>query len=209
VDGQLTKEFTSTAADRSWLSRTHQGYAVDLEVYGVRMRGQLESISQDSLTARIPLTDQSQDVRRQSVTGTAVLSLDDGAARVAVLVQSLGDQVRLHLIAPAELIQRRRYTRAPLHLPVKLRWRDQDDGPWQHAESRTQDVSLGGVRVADAPTVWPRKGRPVRITLGLPHGAVEEKATVVGLTPGYELRLSFDGLSPLAHHWLENLIEGE
>lgn len=209
MDSQLTEVFTSTATDLSWVGQAHSGFAVELEVYGARAQGVVESTSRDSMTVRIPVDQQSEDMRRFSTAGTAVISLDHGAARVPVLVQSLGEQVRLQFIGRAEIVQRRRYVRIQVQFPVKVRWREGEDRPWLCVDSRTQDLSLGGVRVADTKVVWPSKGQRVRLTLELPSGPIEEKATVVGLTPSYDLRLSFDGLSPLGQHWLQHLFEPE
>lgn len=209
MNSQPGESVTSTVTERDWVRRAHPGYLVELAVYGDRMKGRLHTISATAATVRIPAVEQSAEVRQFSVTGHAVFSLDNAAARVPVSAQSAGDEVRLQFVGPAEILQRRRYVRVPLQLPVRLRWRNRPGEPWQRVASWTEDVSLGGVRVASATAVWPSKGQRVTLTLELSQGEIEETATVVGFTPAYGLRLSFVGLSPLSQHWLRRLLEAD
>jgi c-di-GMP-binding flagellar brake protein YcgR len=209
VTSPSSQVFTSIAADLSWMRGMHPGHSVELVVYGKRMLGKLLKVAPDNITIRIPIEDQSGDVRRFSVTGTAVISLDDAAAQVPVSGQSTGEYVRLQFIGPAEIIQRRRHVRVQLALPVKLCWQTEPNGPWCFVESKSEDLSLGGLRVAPAKTVWPSAGEQVTVSIELPQGVIEEKALVIGKTPAYGLRLSFVGLRAQARIWMDALLEDE
>jgi c-di-GMP-binding flagellar brake protein YcgR len=209
VNSPSSQIFTSIASDLSWMRGMHPGHFVELVVYGKRMVGRILKIAPDNFTIRIPIEQQSGDVRRFSVTGTAVISLEDSAARVPVSAQSTGEYVRLQFIGPAEIIQRRRHVRVLVALPVKLCWQTEPNGPWSFVESTSEDLSMGGLRVAPAKTVWPSAGEQVTVAIELPQGAIEEKATVIGKTPAYGLRLSFVGLRAQARIWLESLLESE
>lgn len=182
------------------------GRVVELTVYGHRMAGRLLRIAEDNITVRIPIEEQSGDLRRFSVTGTAMISIEGAAARVPVSGWSTGEFVRLQFIGPAEIIQRRRHVRVPLSVPVYLTWQGEQEGAWSWAESRTVDISVGGVRVASARTAWPSVGEEVEVMVQLPSGKITIRATVVGKTPDYGLRLSFLGVSPQARQAIEALV---
>ncbi len=184
------------ADDDSWLRKIRQGHQVELIVYGRRMQGRVHRIRLDSITVRIPVEEQSGDVRRFSVTGTAVLSLEGAAASVPVSGQSNGEFIRLQFIGPPEIIQRRMHVRVPLDVPVALCWQTEAAGPWNWAESRTKDISVGGMRVAAARVVWPSIGDPVQVSIEFREGTVQERAEVVGKTADYDLRLIFVEIKP-------------
>jgi hypothetical protein len=179
-----------------WMRELRPGHAVELWVYGRRMAGRLVQIGPDNVTLRVPVADQSVDVQRYSVCGTAMISLDSGAANVPVSVRSVGDLLRLQFIGPAELVQRRRSVRRALDVPVTLCWLDGQVGVWERAVSRTKDISAGGLRVACGKAAWPRSGTAVLVALELSAGAVQAHAEVIGKTPGYDLRLSFTEIGP-------------
>jgi len=201
---------TSAAPDLDWMAGLHTGNMVELLVYGQRMTGRVLRINPDNFTVKIPVEEQSGDVRRFSVTGTAVVSLEGAAANVPVTVQSTGEYVRMQVIGPADIIQRRRHVRIRVSMPIKLAWRSDTMGNWSYAESRTQDISTGGVRVAPARTVWPSAGEEVVASMDLDDGTVvQEKALVIGKTPEYGLRVEFVRLSPRTRQWIVDLMEGE
>jgi c-di-GMP-binding flagellar brake protein YcgR len=201
-----TTPSTSTATDLDWMDGLHTGHMVELMVYGQRMSGRVLRINPDNFTVRIPVEHQSGDVRRFSVTGTAIVSLVDAAANVPVTVQSTGEFVRMQVIGPAEIIQRRRHVRIRVAQPIKIGWRVA--GEWNYAESNTQDISMGGIRVAPARTVWPSAGEEVVVSIDLPDGTVvQEKAKVIGKTPEYGLRVEFTRLSSRTGQWISEVIE--
>jgi c-di-GMP-binding flagellar brake protein YcgR len=167
------------------------------------MTGRLLRINDDNITVRIPIEEQSGDLRRFSVTGTAVISIDGAAAQVPVTGQSTGEFVRLQFVGPAQIIQRRLHVRVTLSVPVRLAWQSEPGGPWSGAESTTKDISLGGVKVASARAVWPSIGEQVQVAVDLPNGTVTEKAVVIGKTPDYDLRLEFVSLSPTTRSAIE------
>jgi c-di-GMP-binding flagellar brake protein YcgR len=203
-----TSTQTQDTQDLDWMTGLHVGHQVELMVYGQRMTGRILRINPDNFTVRIPIEEQTGDVRRFSVTGTAVVSLENAAANVPVTVQSTGEYVRVQVVGPAEIIQRRRHTRVRIAIPIKLAWRSDDGAAWSYAESQTQDVSLGGIRVAPARTVWPSAGEEVVASFDLPDGVVQEKARVIGKTPEYGLRLEFLRLGARSRQWIVELIEG-
>jgi c-di-GMP-binding flagellar brake protein YcgR len=198
---------THVVTDGSWMRGLHPGHQVDLEVYGQRMTGKVLKTAQDNITVRMPIDEQSGDVRRFSVTGTAVISIEAAAARVPVSVQSTGEYVRLQVIGPAEIIQRRLHRRATISVPARLAWRSAGDGRVRWAESHTVDISVGGVRIASARTVWPGLSERVDVAIQLPSGDVTEQATVIGKTPAYDLRLEFAGVAARTREAIEELVE--
>jgi c-di-GMP-binding flagellar brake protein YcgR len=201
----VTTPSTSTGEGLDWMQGLRTGNLVELLVYGQRMTGRVLRINPDNFTMKIPVEQQSGDVRRFSVTGTAVVSLEGAAANVPVSVQSTGEFVRMQVIGPAEIIQRRRFVRVRVALPIKLAWKS--DGTWCYAESRTQDISTGGIRVAPARAVWPSAGEEVAASLEFPDGTVaQERAKVIGKTPEYGLRVEFTQLSAPTRQWITNLI---
>jgi len=198
----------SAETDLDWMSGLHTGNLVELLVYGQRMTGRVLRINPDNFTVKIPVEDQSGDVRRFSVTGTAVVSLEGAAANVPVTVQSTGEFVRMQVIGPAEIIQRRRHIRLRIAIPIKLAWKS--EGTWSYAESRTQDISTGGIRVAPARAVWPSAGEEVMASIEVPNGTVlQERAIVIGKTPEYGLRVEFLRLSNITRQWITDLIESD
>jgi len=205
---RVTTPTTPVEPELDWMSGLHTGHQVELLVYGHRMSGKVLRINPDNFTVKIPVEEQSGDVRRFSVTGTAIVSLDGAAANVPVTVHSTGEFVRMQVIGPAEIIQRRRHVRVRLQVPIKLAWKS--DGAWSHADSRTQDISTGGIRVAPARAVWPSAGDEVTASIELPGGhVVEERAKVIGKTPEYGLRVEFVRLSAATRQWITDLIEDE
>jgi len=201
-----TPSSTSAEADLDWMSGLHTGHLVEVLVYGQRMTGRVLRINPDNFTVKIPVEEQSGDVRRFSVTGTAIVSLDGAAANVPVTVRSTGEFVTMQVIGPADIIQRRRHVRIRLSVPIKLAWRS--DGVWNYAESRTQDISTGGIRVAPARAVWPSADEEVTASIELPNGTVlQEKAKVIGKTPEYGLRVEFLRLGAATRAWIMELIE--
>lgn len=189
--------FTRVATDDRWTRGIHPGHLVELVVYGETMVGKVQRASADNITVRIPIDQQTGDVRRFSVTGTAVISIEGAAARVPVSAQSTGEFVRLQFIGPAEIIQRRLHLRVPVSVPVSLAWQVTPGGAWSWAKSNTVDISAGGVRIAPARVVWPSVDVPVQVSIELPQSTVSEAATVIGKTPDYSLRLAFVAVSPL------------
>jgi hypothetical protein len=181
-----------------WMRGLRPGHAVDLSVYGKRMVGRLAQISADNVTVRIPVADQSADVQRYAVHGTAEISLPDGAANVPVSVRALGDLVRLQFIGPAELVQRRQFTRLAIDLPVTVCWLAGQVGVWDRAVSRTKDISIGGLRVACAAAAWPSTGSSVLVSFDLAATSIQAQAEVIGKTLEYDLGLSFTQISPEA-----------
>jgi hypothetical protein len=198
--------FTHVVTDGSWMRGLHLGHQVDLEVYGQCMTGKVLKTAPDNITVRMPIDEQSGDVRRFSVTGTAVISIEGAAARVPVSVQSTGEYVRLQVIGPAEIIQRRLHGRATISVPVRLAWCSTSGGRVRWAQSRTVDISVGGVRIASARTVWPGLSERVDVAIQLPSGEVTEQATVIGKTPTYDLRLEFVGVTAATRQAIEDLV---
>ncbi|HEX2805934.1 MAG TPA: PilZ domain-containing protein [Kineosporiaceae bacterium] len=194
MDTQLEQVRASTTTD--WMRGLRPGHAVELSVYGKRMAGRLAQISPDNVTVRIPVADQSADVQRYSVHGTAVISLENGAANVPVAVRALGDLVRLQFIGPPELVQRRQFTRLTIDLPVTVCWLAGQVGVWDRAVSRTKDISTGGLRVACATSAWPSTGTSVLVSFELPAASIQAQAVVIGKTLEYDLRLSFTEIAP-------------
>ena len=199
--------FTRVVTDGSWMGGLRPGHQVDLEVYGHTMTGTVLKMALDNITIRIPIDEQSGDVRRFSVTGTAVISVEGAAARVPVSAQSTGEYVRMQVFGPAEIIQRRMHKRIALSAPVRLAWRSSEASPMNWAESHSMDLSAGGMRVASAKAVWPSIGERVAISLLLPNGEITEEATVIGKTPTYDLRLEFAGITAKTRTLIEELVE--
>lgn len=198
---------THVVMDGSWMRGLHSGHQVDLEVYGQRMTGKVLKTAPDNITVRMPIEEQSGDVRRFSVTGTAVISIEGAAARVPVSVQSTGEYVRLQVIGPAEIVQRRLHRRVTISVPVRLAWHSAAEGRVRWAESRTVDISVGGLRIAAARAVWPGLSERVDVAIQLPSGEVTEQATVIGKTPAYDLRLEFADVTAKTRGAIEELVE--
>lgn len=201
-----TQSAIRAVTDDSWIRGLHLGHLVEFEVYGQKMSGLVLRIASDNITIRIPIDQQSLDVRRFSVTGTATISLDGAAARVPVSSRSTGEFVRLQFIGPPEIIQRRRHLRVPISVPVQLTWQAQPDAPFSWATSRTVDISVGGLRISSARTVWPSIGAPVQVAVDLPRERIIEQATVLGKMPDYDLRLAFTSVSPPTRAAIEALV---
>jgi hypothetical protein len=198
---------SQVGGDLDWTGGLRTGNQVDLVVYGQRMTGKLLKINPDNFTVRIPIEAQTMDVRRFSVTGTAIISLDAAAANVPVSVQSTGEFVKIQIIGPATIVQRRRFQRVRIAVPVKLAWRS--GGTWHYAESSTEDVSTGGLRIAPARAVWPSAGEEITASIELANGTVlQEKAKVIGKTPAYGLRIEFLRVTRGTRAWITELIEG-
>lgn len=191
-----------------WVSLVRQGYEVELVVYGDRMLGTVQEFSPDGLTVRIPVVRQTPDVRRFKANGTASVSLANGAATMPVAVMPNGELVRLQIIGPVDIVQRRRFVRVDIELPITVGWLDGAVGAWQVAASHTLDLSVGGTRVAFARSVWPSTGTAVGTSLELPAGTFEIPARVVGKTPKYDLRLEFADVPAAAAAALRTLVEG-
>ena len=134
-------------------------------------------------------------MQRYAVHGTAELSLDNGAANVPVSVRALGDLVRLQFIGPAQLVQRRQFTRLAIDVPITVCWLAGEVGVWDRAVSRTKDISTGGLRVACTSAAWPSTGRAVLVSFELPSASIQAEAEVIGKTLDYDLRLSFTSIS--------------
>lgn len=181
-----------------WMRGLRPGHSVELLVYGKRMAGRLAQVSTDNVTVRVAVQDQSVDVQRYTVHGTAVISLDNGAANVPVSVRALGDLVRLQFIGPAEIVQRRQFTRLAVELPVTVCWLAGQVGVWDRAQSRTKDISTGGLRVACTTAAWPSTGSSVLVSFELPTASIQAQAEVIGKTLDYDLRLSFTQITPEA-----------
>lgn len=178
------------------LASLDAGNEVGLVVAGATMTGRIQHIGPDTISIRIPVADQPDGLRQRRMHGVAVISVRDGAANVPVSIWLKGhDLLVLQLIGPPEFIQRRRFRRAEVEVPATILWQDPHTGTWSFARSRTLDISLGGVKVASAATVWPSRGALVRVKLDLPGGEVDEQAQVIGKTAGYDLRLEFQELS--------------
>jgi hypothetical protein len=178
---------------------------VELEVYGDRMTGQLVDQTADTVRISIPAGRQVAGLRLSTAHGTAVISLPDGAARMPVACWAIANIVRLQIIGPVEFIQRRGHPRLPVRLPIRLAWLPIGQRTWNHARSETVDLSIGGLRIAPATTVWPARGISVQAILDLPDGECQLTATVSGITPDYGLRLEFDRLTPAAEARIEQL----
>lgn len=209
----LLDQHAATLVTTDWMRGVRPGHAVELSVYGRRMAGRLVQVGADNVTLRVPVADQTVDVQRYSVCGTAMISLDSGAANVPVSVRSTGELLRLQFIGPAELVQRRQFVRAAFDVPITVCWLDGQSGQpgrggqpgragqagvgvWERAVSRTKDISTGGLRVACGKAAWPRTGTTVLVAFDLPSGPVQAHAEVIGKTPDYDLRLSFTEISP-------------
>jgi|tagenome__1003787_1003787.scaffolds.fasta_scaffold20958502_2 c-di-GMP-binding flagellar brake protein YcgR len=177
-----------------WTGELRAGHLVDLEVYGDRMTGRLVDGATDTIRIRIPAGQQASGLRLSTAHGTAEISLAGGAARVPVSCWATGDLIRLLIIGAVEFIQRRVHPRLAVQLPVTLGWLRQGKRTWDHARSDTVDISLGGIRIAPATTVWPGSGVHVQVMLALPDGDCQLQAVVVGTTPDYGLRLEFSEL---------------
>jgi hypothetical protein len=193
-----SEQLATASTTTDWMRGLGPGLAVELSVYGKRMSGRLTQISADNVTVRIPVADQSVDVQRYAVHGTAEISLENGAANVPVSVRALGDLVRLQFVGPAELVQRRQFTRIAIDLPVTVCWLAGKVGVWDRAVSRTKDVSTGGLRVACSTSAWPSTGGSVLVSLELPAASIQAQAVVIGKTLEYDLRLSFTQITPEA-----------
>ena len=180
-----------------WTGDAPTGHAVELEMYGDRMIGRLQTADGDVLQIRIPVADQVTALRQSTAHGTAWISLAAGAVRIPVSCWASGDRVRLQVIGPAQFIQRRVHTRLAIQLPVRLGWLRPGARAWAHASSHSVDLSLGGLQVAPATTVWPSAGLSVQVLLELPDGPCQMVADVVGTTPDYGLRLMFTDLAPM------------
>lgn len=202
-----SQTFTTIVTDDSWMRGLHPGHLVQLVADGQIMIGKTLAAGPDHITITVPLDEQPDGLRCCNVTGTAVVSLDGAAARVPVSAQSVGESVRLQLIGPAEIIQRRRYVRVPLSVPVHLAWQGDQGGSWSGVESRTVDISVGGLRIASARAVWPDDGQTVQVSLALPDGTVVERATVIGKDCTDDLRLAFTGIGPAARMVIESLVQ--
>jgi hypothetical protein len=188
-----------------WLPDAPIGQAVELEVYGDRMSGRLQGAEGEAFEITIPLADQVAALRLSTAHGTVWISLTAGAVRVPVSCWASGDVVRLQVIGPAQFVQRRAHLRFAVQLPAHLGWLRPGDRAWAQARSHTVDLSLGGLQLAPATTVWPGFGISVQVLLELPDGPCQLAADVLGTTPDYGLRVVFTDLAPAAAGRLEQL----
>ena len=185
----------ASGAPAWWGERVAPGHAVELLIYGERMTGRLRDIVGDTLSITVPVTEQVGGLLLSTAHGTAVISLEDGAARVPVSCWVSGTLIRLQVIGPIEFIQRRVHPRVTIRLPITLGWLRPGGRAWDHVSSFTVDLSAGGLSVAPVTTVWPSIGSPVQLRLDLPDGPWQTTAEAVGKTPDYGLRLRFTDLS--------------
>lgn len=185
-----------TVTPLHWSTDLRPGASVELVVYGDRMEGRLESFSGDTLRVRIPIPQQVSGLQLSTAHGTATVAIEGGAANLPVSCWPVADVVRLQVIGPVEYIQRRRFTRYQREVPVTLAWAQSTIGAWQRVVTSTVDLSMGGLRVNPASTVWPDAGAKVLISVDLPDGPFHAEAQVVGKTPDYGLRLEFAELHP-------------
>ena len=188
-----------------WTGGLQAGHVVELEVYGDRMTGRLVDATDETLRISTPSGQQISGLRLSTAHGTAVVSLPGGAARMPVACWAKANIVRLQLIGPVEFIQRRAHPRVAVQLPVSLAWLCPGERTWNHARSDTVDLSLGGLRVAPATTVWPAAGASVQVLLGLADGDCQLTAIVGGTTSDYGLRLEFRNLAPAITTRIERL----
>ena len=188
-----------------WNGELPVGHTVELDVYGDRVTGRLQDAEGDTIRIAIPATERVPGLLLSTCHGTALISLPDGAARVPVSCWAVADVIRLQVIGPAQFVQRRLHTRLAIELPVTLGWLRTGDRAWDHARSHTVDVSLGGLRIAPATTVWPDSGKSVQVALELPDGPCRLEAQVVGITPDYGLRIVFTDLAAQAAQRIERL----
>ena len=184
-------------SDADWWARElSPGQAVDLIVYGEQMSGRTVGVRDGGIDVVIPIAEQTQPLRVSSAPGTAVIAVEGGAARVPVSCWSQGDVVRLQVVGPVELIQRRVHARRAIDVPVALTWPGGRGGSWERLIGRTEDISAGGLRIGSAAVVWPSPGVAVQLVIDLPGGSIRTNALVIGKTPDYGLRLRFVGCSP-------------
>jgi hypothetical protein len=188
-----------------WTGQLLAGHAVELELYWDRMTGRLRAAEGDTIQVTVPVGEQVPGLLLSTAYGTAVISLSGGAARVPVSCWASGELVRLQMIGPVVFIQRREHVRVPIQLPVSLGWVCPGNRRGAHVRSHTVDVSLGGVQVAPATTVWPGPGCAVRILIEFPGGHCQLQGKVVGTSPDYGLRLLFTDLSPMAADQIKKL----
>jgi c-di-GMP-binding flagellar brake protein YcgR len=201
----LTLESQRGTLPSWWDGELPIGHAVELEVYGDRMIGRLRDAEGDTIQITIPVAEQVPGLMLSTAHGTAVISLAGGAVRVPVSCWSGTDVIRLQVIGPAQFIQRRLHSRLTIKLPVSLAWLRAGERVWDHARSHTVDLSLGGVQIASATTVWPPSGVAVQVQLDLPDGPCQVHAEVVGTTPDYGLRLVFTDVDPQVAERLRRL----
>lgn len=178
-----------------WTGDPPAGHTVELEIYGDRMLGRLRDTEGDRLRITIPVADQVPGLLLSTVHGTAWIARPAGVARVPVSCWGAGEVVRLQVIGPAQFIQRRSHPRLVTRLPVTVGWLQSGQRSWAHARSHTVDLSLGGLRMEPATTVWPAAGLAVQVRLELTDGPCQLQAEVVGTTPDYGLRLAFTDLA--------------
>ena len=190
-----------------WTGDAPIGHAVELEVYGDRMIGRLKDADGDTFQITIPLADQVAALRLPTAHGTAWISLAAGAVRIPVSCWATGDVVRLQTIGPAQFVQRRVHARVAIQLPVRLGWLQPGERAWAQARSHTVDLSLGGLRLAPATTVWPGSGMSVQVLLELPDGPCQLVADVLGTTADYGLRVMFTDLAPAVAGRLSELTQ--
>ena len=189
-------ESGKAAAGPAWWSKeVRLGQSVELMVYGGQMSGLISGFRDGLIEVGIAARHQVLPMRVSTVSGTAVISVDGGAASTPVYCWPEGDVVRLEVVGPVELVQRRRHTRRPLDVPVVLTWAGVHAGSWEQALSRTADISAGGLRVSPAGGVtWPSPGSAVNVALDLPGDPITMAAFVLGWTPNLGLRLRFADL---------------
>jgi len=202
----LTSTAYASSVPAWWSGDVLAGHAVELDIYGDRMTGHFRDSDGETLRITVPIADQVPALQMSTCHGSAVISIPGGAATAPVSCWASGDLVRLQVIGPVEFIQRRVHVRRAIRLPVDLGWLRPGARAWDHARSHTVDLSLGGLRIAPATTVWPACGVTVQVMLTLPDGPCQLVAEVVGTTPDYGLRLVFSNLASSTTERLERLI---
>ena len=143
-------ELGAGAAPAWWSGHLQRGHAVELVVYGEQMIGRLREITGDTLTITVPVEEQGSGLRLSTAHGTAVLSLEGGAARFPVSCWASGEIVRLRMVGPLEFVQRRIHPRVELRLPITLGWLHPGERTWDHVRSFTVDISAGGLLRTDS-----------------------------------------------------------
>ena len=175
-----------------WTSQLRTGQAVELVVYGDRMTGRLVRFTEGRIDIIVPRTDQPATLQVAMVPGVVSIPIDGGAASAPVSCLPNGEAIRLQVVGPVQLVQRRVHQRRAIDVAVTLTWPGDRPGSWEQAITRTEDISVGGLRVQTAKVVWPSPGTQVLLVLDLPDGPAALEARAVGKSPDYGLRLIFD-----------------
>jgi hypothetical protein len=123
------------------------GRGVEIDVFGRTVTGVVLWSSATSIGVDVPDLADLRSIRLGARV-KARFGAHGAAMEVSCGLYPASDHLLLRVVGRPRLLQRRRHERIPLRAQLELTWRDRRANAWTHATALTQDVSLGGARLA-------------------------------------------------------------